>query len=230
MQALLVVIDPAARRVDGEAVRVARDVLGAGARVKITIPEDTAELEHTFAHRGPKRPVLVGDDTALRRVVELLWRRGELGEAGLAVVPVGEGPRLRLVRSLGVPPSPVRAARAALGDVERRLDLLVDDGGGVALGTLRVRPTAAALLARRGVRVSTDGGGEAGLRGAFTAVDEAPDDGVVEVRVHGQRVRARQVRVRGGAFRYGVGGGVRGPVPERTWTVHPAAWTLRMPA
>lgn len=36
---LLVVIDPVARRTDGESVRIAKDVLSAGAHAKICLPD-----------------------------------------------------------------------------------------------------------------------------------------------------------------------------------------------
>ncbi|MFC7217032.1 diacylglycerol kinase [Streptomyces polyrhachis] len=135
---LLVVVDPAARRVDPESVRIAKDVLSAGATVKFCFPEDTEEIERAFAHRGAKRPVLVGDDLALLRTVRLLHRERLLDEAALSVVPVGPPDGLVLTHRLGVPQDTVTAARAVLDGVERRQGLLTDDSGGVVLGGLRV--------------------------------------------------------------------------------------------
>lgn len=135
---LLVVIDPAARRTDGESVRIAKDVLGARAATKVCLPEDPAEFARALARRGSRRPVVVGDDEALLRAVALLHRERELASCGLALVPVGVA--LTLARSLGVPMGPVAAARAVLEGVERRLHLLVDDSDGVVLGDLRIPP------------------------------------------------------------------------------------------
>ncbi len=136
---LLVVIDPVARTLDGESVRIAKDVLRAGAAsLKICLPESTAELERMLAHRGRRRPVVVGDDTALLRTVRILHREGALAEAGVSFVPVGAGPALGLAKLFGVPQSAVTAARAALDGVERALDLLVDDTGGIVVGALRI--------------------------------------------------------------------------------------------
>ncbi|MEU8567040.1 diacylglycerol kinase [Streptomyces pathocidini] len=133
------VIDPAARRVDGEAVRIARDVLCAGATAKICLPEGPEELARALSRRGGRRPVVVGDDAALRRTVGLLHRERVLGEAVLALVPVGATPEsLALARALGVPTGPVAAARAVLDGVDRPLDLLVDDSDGVVLSDLRI--------------------------------------------------------------------------------------------
>ncbi|MEV5379668.1 hypothetical protein AB0L26_27445 [Streptomyces nondiastaticus] len=135
-QALLVVIDPVARRVDGESVRIARDVLRGGAATKICLPEGPEEVERALARRGRRRPVVIGDDRALLHVVTVLYRRRELAEVPVSVVPVGPLTAVSLARTLGVPLGPVAAARAVLDGVERPLDLLVDDSGGVVLGGL----------------------------------------------------------------------------------------------
>ncbi|WP_328425337.1 diacylglycerol kinase [Streptomyces sp. NBC_00443] len=135
---LLVVIDPVARSTDGESVRIAKDVLSAGAATKVCLPDDADEFARALARRGSRRPVVVGDDRALMRAVTVLHRQRELAECVLSVVPVGGA--LALAGSLGVPIGAVAAARAALDGVERRLDLLVDDSDGVVLGALRIPP------------------------------------------------------------------------------------------
>ncbi|WP_409470679.1 diacylglycerol kinase [Streptomyces sp. HC307] len=135
---LLVVIDPVARRADGESVRIAKDVLSAGAATKVCLPDGPDEFARALARRGSRRPVVVGDDRALMRAVSLLHRQRELAECVLSVVPVGGA--LSLAGSLGVPTGAVAAARAVLDGVERRLDLLVDDSDGVVLGALRIPP------------------------------------------------------------------------------------------
>ncbi|MFJ3231573.1 diacylglycerol kinase [Streptomyces sp. NPDC086787] len=137
---LLVVIDPVARRTDGESVRIVKDVLSAGAATKVCLPEGPDEFARALARRGSRRPVVVGDDRALVRAVALLHRQRELAGCVLSMVPVGGG--LALARSLGVPTGAVAAARAVLDGVERRLDLLVDDSDGVVLGGLRIPPLA----------------------------------------------------------------------------------------
>ncbi|MGK5730574.1 hypothetical protein [Streptomyces sp. URMC 124] len=135
-QALLVVIDPVARRVDGESVRIARDVLRGGAATKICLPDGPEEVERALARRGRRRPVVIGDDSALLHVVNVLHRRRELGDIPVSFVPVGPLPAVSLARTLGVPLGTVAAARAVLEGAERPLDVLVDDGGGVVLGGL----------------------------------------------------------------------------------------------
>jgi hypothetical protein len=141
---LLVVIDPVARHSDGESVRIAKDVLSAGAATKVCLPEGPEEFARALARRGGRRPVVVGDDRALLRAVSLLHRQRELAACALSLVPVGGV--LSLARSLGVPIGAVAAARAVLDGAERRLDLLVDDSDGVVLGTLRI-PSAVSPVA-----------------------------------------------------------------------------------
>jgi hypothetical protein len=135
---LLVIVDPIARRTDGEAVRIAKDVLSAGAPTKLCLPEDPEEFTRVLARRGSRRPVVIGDDRALVRAVSLLHRQRELAGSVLSVVPVG--PAVSVARALGVPTGTVAAARTVLDGAVRRLDVLVDDSDGVVLGTVGIPP------------------------------------------------------------------------------------------
>nr|WP_186337831.1 MULTISPECIES: diacylglycerol kinase family protein [Streptomyces] len=142
---LLVIIDPGARQTDGESVRIAKDVLSAGAAAKVCLPEGPEEFARALGRRGSRRPVVVGDDAALVRAVTLLHREREPAGCALSVVPVGE--TLTLAASLGVPTGAVAAARAVLDGAERRLDLLADDSGGLVLGALAIPPAPARVPA-----------------------------------------------------------------------------------
>ncbi|MFD3821370.1 diacylglycerol kinase [Streptomyces sp. NPDC058625] len=153
---LLVVIDPVARRRDGESVRIAKDVLSGGATTKVCLPDGPEEFARALARRGSRRPVLVGDDQALIRAVGLLHRQRELTGCALALVPVGGA--LSLARSLGVPTGAVAASRAVLEGTERRMNLLVDDSDGVVLGAVRIPPAGAARM-REEATGETEGSG-----------------------------------------------------------------------
>ncbi|WP_327117137.1 diacylglycerol kinase [Streptomyces sp. NBC_01341] len=135
---LLVLIDPLARRYDGESVRIAKDVLSAGAHTRICLPDSPDEFARALSRRGARRPVVVGDDHALLRAVSQLHRERELSDGALSLVPVGAAHTLELAHALGVPRGAVAAARAVLDGTVRRLDLLVDDSDGVVLGDLRI--------------------------------------------------------------------------------------------
>ncbi|MEU0302455.1 diacylglycerol kinase [Streptomyces sp. NPDC006175] len=135
---LLVLIDPLARRYDGESVRIAKDVLSAGAHAKICFADGPDEFARALHRRGSRRPVVVGDDHALLRAVSQLHRERELADSTLSLIPVGAAHTLELSYALGVPRGAVAAARTALDGTARRLDLLVDDSDGVVLGELRI--------------------------------------------------------------------------------------------
>ncbi|MER7109417.1 diacylglycerol kinase [Streptomyces sp. NPDC000229] len=135
---LLVVIDAVARRNDGESVRIAKDVLCAGARVKVCLPDTPAEFARALSRRGSRRPVVIGDDRALLRAVAQLHRERELADGALSLVPVGPRGAVELAGALGVPLGAVAAARAVLDGAARRLDLLVDDSDGVVVRGLRI--------------------------------------------------------------------------------------------
>ncbi|MBV2152662.1 diacylglycerol kinase [Kitasatospora sp. SUK 42] len=266
---LLLLLDPVARQTDGESVRIAKDVLCGGADVKVAYPESPSELDRVLAHRGRRRPVVIGSDLALQRVLQALHRHRELGSDPVGMVPVGRVEELATARALGVPGEPVRAARAVLSGAPRKLDLLVDDGGGVALAGVRIagggarRPVgrtggwrslwaklAAAEQANAltseiaehspRVRVEADGRLLADVHRPVRLVQltlpgaASDGSGVLEVvvRAPGALVRARaaSVSVVGRGFGYEVDGRPVGPVRARTWTVHPGAWALLLPA
>ncbi|AXK31818.1 diacylglycerol kinase [Streptomyces armeniacus] len=165
---LLVVIDPGARLTDGESVRIARDVLCAGAPgTKVCLPERPEDAARALARRGSRRPVVVGDDRALLRTVQLLHRDRDLAACALAMVPVGPPEGIALAGALGVPTTAVAASRAVLYGTEHPLDLLVDDSGGVVLGTLRVPPVPGPYEGARGSPAAQHGGGRAARARAY---------------------------------------------------------------
>ncbi|MFD9307362.1 diacylglycerol kinase [Streptomyces sp. NPDC060048] len=137
---LLVLVDPVARRLDGESVRIAKDVLSAGAAAKICLPDSQEEFARALARRGHRRPVIVGDDRALVRAVGLLYRERALSDGAISLIPVGLAGSLGLARRLGVPLSAVSAARAVLDGAVGTRDLLVDDSDGVVLDGVAIPP------------------------------------------------------------------------------------------
>ncbi|MFE0130393.1 diacylglycerol kinase family protein [Streptomyces sp. NPDC059037] len=183
---LLVVIDPVARRTDGESVRIAKDVLGAAAAVRVCLPDGPEDFAKALARRGARRLVVVGDDRALVRAVAVLHRERELASCALSVVPVGAAQVL--TRALGVPSGAVAAARAVLEGVERRLDLLVDDRDGVVLGELRIPPIS-------GVGAAAGAGGSSGA-GDVGGASGGASGGVADADGHHPWLRSCQSFVR----------------------------------
>ncbi|MFI7273742.1 diacylglycerol kinase [Streptomyces sp. NPDC049879] len=246
---MLIVIDPTARRTDGESVRIAKDVLCAGASVvKVCVLDQPQAMKRVLARRGSHRVVIVGDDRTLLAALALLLRDGDgagpgVGGGPLAMVPVGPVPLLAVARTLGVPTDPVAASRAVLRGGERRVDLLLDDAGGVVPGPLGI-PSRRPRLWQRGtrpgrhrLRVEADGRVLADLDRPVAGVSVRPADGLAEVVVRpcgsqaaDVRVRVRSVTVSGAAFSYRAGAVDLGPTEARTWTVRPKALRLTVPA
>lgn len=199
---LLVLVDPVARRLDGESVRIAKDVLSAGAAAKICLPDSQEEFARALARRGHRQPVIVGDDRALVRAVGLLHRERALTGGVVSLIPVGQAAFLGLARSLGVPQSAVTAARAVLDGSVRMCDLLVDDSDGVVLGALRIPPLRAGVSAAG--PGSGPGGGPGGGSGDVSGAARGPGAGPSVWSAYRSLVRSL-VRP--------VGGG--GPAPRR---------------
>ena len=253
---VLVLVSPAALALDGESVRVARDVLGAALPVKTVVPESLSDLDRLLARRGRRRPVVIGDDRYLQQVVQLLHQQATLDAAPVGVIPVGRGPRVALARALGAEVRPVQAARAVVRGADRRLDLLVDDGGGVVLGAVRIpaqrspranrapstwwtgltgrvaralatRPTA---VEGEPLRVEADGHVLADSTHPMRALALSSHDGSAELRIDAAvPIQAHRVTVGGSLFTYEADDTLSAPVRERTWTVEPSAWSLRVP-
>nr|WP_104821010.1 diacylglycerol kinase [Kitasatospora sp. MMS16-BH015] len=253
---LLVLLDPAARQADGESVRIARDVLRGGADCKVALPETGAELDRLLAHRGRRRPVVIGSDQALQRVLQSLHRQRELGAEAVGVVPVGRPGAVGVARALGVPGEPVAAARAVIRGGARKFDLLVDEAGGVVLGGVRIQPRgrraplrslwAKLAAAERGrapgrdeertrLRIEADGRLLADLHHSvrLLQVNLPADAGVMELVLRrpgtAHRLRAASLTVAGPGFGYEADGCPCGPVHSRTWTVQAGAWSLLLP-
>ncbi|MGW0118981.1 diacylglycerol kinase [Streptomyces sp. NPDC003327] len=253
---LLVIVDPVARRNDGESVRIAKDVLCAGAEAKICLPDGPEEFSRALSRRGSRRPVVLGDDRALLRAVTLLHR----DRASVSLVPIGPPDALGTAYALGVPRTAVAAARAVLDGAVRRLDLLVDDSDGVVVGDLLVpaapaltaetssvwgtcrslvrtlvRPAPAPLAVRtHRLRVEADGVLLADVGAPVEGVSVRSVDGAAEVTVRPtaappRRATARVLTVSGPDFRYRADGRLSGPVRRRTWTVRAGAWGLTLP-
>ncbi|MFJ5230084.1 diacylglycerol kinase [Kitasatospora sp. NPDC088391] len=251
---LLVLLDPSAREADGESVRIAKDVLCGGADVKVALPQSPSELDRALAHRGRRRAVVVGSDQALQRVLQALHRQRELDADPVGLVPVGGPVSTATARLLGVPAEPVAAARAVLAGGARRLDLLLDDGGGVVLAEVRfvgahqgrtggwrslwaklaaaeqASPTATADE----LRIEADGRLLADVHQRVRHLRVAVVDGAMELALdldgRPQRHRADRLTVAGRGFGYEADGCPVGPVRQRTWTVRPSSWRLLLPA
>ena len=94
--------------------------------------------------------VAVGGDGSLHAVVSRLRAREELGDALVGLVPCGTGNDF--ARGVDVPLEPIEAAERIIAGTSRRLDLLVDDTGGVVVNSVHAGLGAVAAERAEGLK------------------------------------------------------------------------------
>lgn len=150
-----------ARRLDA-AVTVLRE----RADIEIVATRSPEDCDAAVAGRGDRRVVVCGGDGSVHVVVTALHRAGAL-EQPIGLIPLGTGNDL--ARALRLPLDPAAAARIVLDGMPRRLDLLVDDAGGLVVNAVHLgigaeaARRAAALKPKLGRLAYLVGGVAAGL-------------------------------------------------------------------
>jgi YegS/Rv2252/BmrU family lipid kinase len=132
-----VVTNASAASADDERVAAAVAVLREAADVREESCSDPDDLDHLLDWAGDRTLVVVGGDGSVHTTVAALHRRQALtADRPLGLVPLGTGNDL--ARTLGIPLDPADAARALLTGRPRRLDLVVDDVGGVVVNAVHL--------------------------------------------------------------------------------------------
>jgi diacylglycerol kinase (ATP) len=104
--------------------------------VEVVLLDAAADLEQVLDGRGDRRLVVAGGDGTLHRMVAALYRRGELTDAELGLIPLGTGNDF--ARSAGVPLDPQEAAELLLTGTVQPVDLVVDDSGDIAVNNVHL--------------------------------------------------------------------------------------------
>jgi diacylglycerol kinase (ATP) len=131
-----------------EGLEIALGVLREDADVELATTNNPGELDGVLHRAGCRSIVVAGGDGSLHAVVTALHRRHELAERTLGLIPLGTGSDF--ARALGIPLDPAEAAAALLSGSARRMDLIVDELGGVVVNN--VHAGASAQASRRGAR------------------------------------------------------------------------------
>jgi diacylglycerol kinase (ATP) len=131
-----------------EALEVALGVLREDADVELATTTNPGELDGVLHRAGCRSIVVAGGDGSLHSVVTALHRRHELAQRTLGLIPLGTGNDF--ARALGIPLDPAEAAAALLAGSPRRMDLIVDELGGIVVNG--VHAGASAQASRRGAR------------------------------------------------------------------------------
>jgi diacylglycerol kinase family enzyme len=146
VEGLLLIASSKAGSTEAETLATACAVLRRAYEVEQVETEDPAALERALDGCGRRRLVVAGGDGSLHLVVQRLRDRDELDAHGaIGLLPLGTGNDL--ARALSVPLDPEGAAAVICAGRERRLDLLVDDAGGVVLNAVHLGVGASAAAA-----------------------------------------------------------------------------------
>jgi len=111
-------------------------VLRSGGDVEVCHTGDQGELDGVLHRRGGRRVVVAGGDGSLHAVVAALYRRHELGETTLGLLPLGTGNDF--ARGVGIPLDIEEAARLVLDGTVREVDLIVDCLGEIVVNNVHI--------------------------------------------------------------------------------------------
>ncbi|MBA2498005.1 MAG: lipid kinase [Acidimicrobiia bacterium] len=114
-----------------EAAIAALEAAGPAADVELVRCQHPDDLEAALDRLEGRVLVMAGGDGSLHLAVNLLHDRNELAGVTLGLVPLGTGNDL--ARGVGIPLVPAEAGAALATGAPRRLDVLVDDDGGVVV-------------------------------------------------------------------------------------------------
>lgn len=119
-----------------DAVGAVDAVLRANATIEIARPDGPEELVEVLRGRAGREVVVLGGDGSLHLAVQALYDLDDLATTVIGLVPMGTGNDF--ARTMELPLDPAEAAQVLLDGSPRRLDLLVDDNGGVVVNAAHV--------------------------------------------------------------------------------------------
>ncbi len=146
MDPLLVISNAAAGTSDEETLDRGLTVLRQHRSVEVAATGNLGELDSVLHRAGSRTIVVAGGDGSLHAVVTALHRRHELERSTLGLLPLGTGNDF--ARCLDIPLDVEEAAEAVISGSPTRVDLIVDELGGVVVNSVHVG--AGAEAARRG--------------------------------------------------------------------------------
>lgn len=148
MRSLLVITNAGAGTSDEERLDIALAVLREEASFEVARTSNPGELDGVLHLAGGRTIVVSGGDGSMHAVVTALYKRNELSDATLALLPMGTGNDF--ARGNGIPLEIEDAARLVLTGEPRKVDLLVDETGSIVVNNVHVGVGAQA--SRKGAR------------------------------------------------------------------------------
>ena len=146
MDPLLVISNSDAGPSDEESLKAALAILRTHTDVEVQATSNPGELNSALHRAGSRRIVVAGGDGSLHAVVTTLYRRNDLRNAVLGILPLGTGNDF--ARANEIPLDIEEAAQVLVDGVPREIDLIVDEVGEVVVNS--VHAGAGAQASRRG--------------------------------------------------------------------------------
>jgi YegS/Rv2252/BmrU family lipid kinase len=132
----------AAGATERHALETALELLRTHGDVELCETSNPGELDGVLHRAGSRHVVVAGGDGSLHAVVSALYRRHELGERTLGLLPLGTGNDF--ARTVGLPRDPLEAAQALVDASPRPMDLVVDELGEVVVNNVHLGASAQA--------------------------------------------------------------------------------------
>ena len=148
MDPLLVISNADAGPADEESLQAALALLRTHADVEVQATSNPGELNGALHRAGSRRIVVAGGDGSLHAVVTTLYRRNELKNAVLGILPLGTGNDF--ARANDIPLDVEEAAQVLVDGAPRAMDLIVDEVGEIVVNN--VHAGAGAQAGRYGAR------------------------------------------------------------------------------
>ena len=146
MDPLLVITNSDAGTADEESLQKALKVLRSHTSVEVQATSNPGELNSALHRAGSRRIVVAGGDGSLHAVVTTLYRRNDLKNAVLGILPLGTGNDF--ARANEIPLEIEEAAQVLVSGKPRAMDLVVDEVGEIVVN--HVHAGAGAQAGRRG--------------------------------------------------------------------------------
>jgi diacylglycerol kinase (ATP) len=148
VEPLLLITNTVAGGAQEAALEKALTVLRGGTDVEVATTSNPGELDSVLHRAGSRTVVIAGGDGSVHAIIAALHRRNDLSSTTLGLIPLGTGNDF--ARTLEIPLDPSEAATALLEGSPRRMDLIVDELGGVVVNN--VHAGASAQASRHGAQ------------------------------------------------------------------------------
>jgi YegS/Rv2252/BmrU family lipid kinase len=134
MDPLLVITNSDAGNADEESLQKALKVLRSHTSVEVQATSNPGELNSALHRAGSRRIIVAGGDGSLHAVVTTLYRRNDLKNAVLGILPLGTGNDF--ARTNEIPLEIEEAAQVLVTGKPRAMDLVVDEVGEIVVNNV----------------------------------------------------------------------------------------------